>query len=222
MRPYHILLAVRIIILYQLFLLLFCVHRGLLFFLVLLFAISETSLTYSIDSYFFPSSPHLVSSYSFLSCWWCFEFTRRLVLSYISTLPLPLRLFAPQIRPIHMFRNVGWRVRYKRLFLSPSSIPLIGISPHPCLFLPRTGMDFRIPFSRRALSDPHLDPFSRPSPHLSKCSPPPRSPYIAQYTYTHPPFTVTYVWLQRLLPHTAPILRLVALPVVSTGCTSVA
>jgi hypothetical protein len=57
MRPYHILLAVRIIILYQL-ILLFCVHRGLHFFLVLLFAISETSPTSpQSDSYLHHPAP---------------------------------------------------------------------------------------------------------------------------------------------------------------------
>jgi hypothetical protein len=88
MRPYHILLAVRIIILYQL-ILLFCVHRGLHFFLVLLFAISETSPTYSTRFVLLPPSP-------FLSCWWCSEFVRLSVYQFL--IPPP---------PIHRFGIVS-------------------------------------------------------------------------------------------------------------------
>jgi len=96
MRPYHILLAARIIILYQL-ILLFCVHRGLLFFLVLLFAISETSPTYStrVVLFTFLLSTSLVTPY--FSCLAGGASSSGLVLSYISTLPFPFRLFAPQL-----------------------------------------------------------------------------------------------------------------------------
>ena len=167
MRPYHILLAVRIIILYRLFLL-FCVHRGLLFFLVLLSAISETSLTYSTRFVLFPflHSTSLVSSYLFLSCWWCFEFMSRAIRYFHSPSPFP-----SQIRPVCISHIGGWRVRYKHHFFflpfrfcsSGFRLPVVYSILSPYLFLigswvlARTRGVFPHSFLR-----PDLDPFSRP------------------------------------------------------------
>ena len=131
MRPFHILLAVRIIILYQLFLL-FCVHRGLLFFLVLLFAISETPPTRFV---LFPLVPLHISRVlvSFL----VLLVVLRVHVSCYSIFPLSVSLsvYSPlRSDPSASSALADGAFGTNSSFFSPYPILLAGISPPRCLF----------------------------------------------------------------------------------------
>ena len=201
MRPYHILLAVRIIILYQ-SILLFCVHRGLLFFLVLLFAISETSPTYS--TRFVPFTFLLSTSLSRPRIFLVLLVVLRVQVSCCPILRLSLSL------------SVYLPLRSYKHQLSNSAAYSIS-SPYGSWVFPRTGGAFFQFFLPPCTLRSSLGPVLVSRNVLCRHRPTRR---VSDSTHTHAHAHPSPSPMYRTIRFPAPIIF--TPPVVSTGCTSVA